>query len=319
MIIFTGGKTAGHIYPLISLIKEFNKKSIFIGYKNSLEEKICKKENIEFIGITPKKNKYINMFSGYGEISKLLKKMKIDYIISTGGYVSSSTLLYAFLKNIDLYLIEENVIMGRANKLFSKYAKKVFLVYELENMKPKYEVVGLPIRKFNYKELTKKYDVLIIGGSLGSRPLCDIAESISRTYKVCLIAGKYYKNYTSYDNLDVIEYTDNIYSYMKSAKVIISRAGSSTTYEIMALGIPLILCPSEKTKDNHQYLNALYLLGKNVCKLVREDELRNSLMPTISLLINNDNIRLNMLSNQKKLTNTYALKKIKNIIEEDNK
>jgi UDP-N-acetylglucosamine--N-acetylmuramyl-(pentapeptide) pyrophosphoryl-undecaprenol N-acetylglucosamine transferase len=259
------------------------------------------------------------MFSGYSEINKELKNLKIDCIISTGGYVSSSTLLYAFIRNIDLYLIEENVIMGRANKLFSKYAKKVFLVYELENMKEKYEVVGLPIRKFKYKELNKKYDVLIIGGSLGSRPLCDIAESISRTYKVCLIAGKYYNNYTSYENLDVLEYTDDIYSYMKSAKVIISRAGSSTTYEIMTLGIPLILCPSEKNKDNHQYLNALYLLEKNVCKLVREDELRNSLIPTINLLINNDNVRINMISNQKKLTNTYASKKIKNIIEEDNK
>ena len=42
MILFTGGKTAGHIYPLIVLIKELNEKAIFIGFKGGLEEEICR-------------------------------------------------------------------------------------------------------------------------------------------------------------------------------------------------------------------------------------------------------------------------------------
>lgn len=317
MILFTGGKTAGHIYPLVSLIKEIDKKYLYIGYKDSLEEKICAKEKLDFIGLSFKKNKYISAFSGYFELNKKLKGLKIDCVISTGGYVSVSTLIYAYVKDIPLYLIEENVIMGRVNKLFCEYAKNVFLVYELEKMKKKYIVTGLPIRKIKYKELNKKYDVLIIGGSLGSRPLCDISEYLSRNFKVCLIAGKYYKNYVNYANLDVIEYTDNIYDYMKSSKVVISRAGSSTTYEIMTIGVPLIVCPSEKTKDNHQYLNALYLLKNNACKMVREEDLRNNLLNTITSLINNDNVRINMISSQKKLIELNSSRKIINIINGD--
>lgn len=317
MILFTSGKTAGHIYPLIALIHELKEKSIFVGFKSSLEEKICKKENIEFIGIKPKKNKYLNGITGYNELKKQLNTRKIDCVVSSGGYVSLSGLLYAFFNNIPLYLLEENVIMGSANKIFSKYAKKVFLTYELEEMKSKYIVTGLPIRKITYSEPKLKYDVLIIGGSLGSRPLCDISEYLSRNFKVCLIAGKYYENYIHYNNLEIIKYTDNIYDYMKSSKVIISRAGASTTYEIMSLGIPLIVCPSEKTKGNHQNLNALYLLKKNACKLVREDELRNTLVNEVSTLINNENIRLNMIANQRKLTNMNSCKKIIEIIKEE--
>jgi UDP-N-acetylglucosamine--N-acetylmuramyl-(pentapeptide) pyrophosphoryl-undecaprenol N-acetylglucosamine transferase len=214
-------------------------------------------------------------------------------------------------------LIEENVVMGKANKLFSNYAKKVFLTYELNEMKKKYIVTGLPIRKPTYKKLNVNYDVLIIGGSLGSRPLCDIAELVSRYYKVCLIAGKYYDNYIKYDNLEVIEYCDNIYDYMKSSKVIISRGGASTTYEIMSLGIPLIVVPSEKTKDNHQYLNALHLLKLNACRLVREDNLRASLLDNISNLINNENTRINMIANQKNIANFKASKRIVEIIKGD--
>jgi UDP-N-acetylglucosamine--N-acetylmuramyl-(pentapeptide) pyrophosphoryl-undecaprenol N-acetylglucosamine transferase len=317
MILFTGGKTAGHIYPLVALIYEVKNEAIFVGYKGSLEEEICKKENIEFIGIDAKKNKYLSGIKGYNELKKLLNDRKIDCVISTGGYVSFAGLLYAFFKNIPLYLLEENVIMGKANKLFSKYAKKVFLTYELEDMKSKYIVTGLPIRKINYKETKIKYDVLIIGGSLGSRPLCDIAEYLSRNFKVCLIAGRYYDNYTNYDNLEIIKYVDNIYDYMKSSKVIISRAGASTTYEIMSLGIPLIVCPSEKTKGNHQNLNALYLFKKNACRLVREDELRNNLVDIVTTLINNDNVKVNMIASQKKLTHINASKRIIEIIKED--
>ena len=319
MLLFTGGKTAGHIYPLITLIKEINENVVYIGFRNSLEEKICLKEKIKFIGIEANKNKYLSAIKGYCFLKKQLINNKIECVISTGGYVSLATLLYAFFKNISLYLIEENVIMGRTNKIFSKYAQKVFLTYELKQMRNKYIVTGLPIRKLVYKEIKDKYDVLIIGGSLGSRPLCDIAESLSRNYKVCLIAGKYYQNYTKYNNLDIIEYTDNIYGYMKASKVIISRAGASTTYEIMSLGIPLIVCPSEKTKDNHQYLNALYLLSKNTIKIVREDELRTNLIDIINLLINNENVRINMIVNQNKLVNSKATKNIIDIIKENNK
>lgn len=314
MFIYTGGKTAGHVYPLISLIKEIDIKTIFVGYKDSLEEKICLKENIEFIGITPKKNKIITALNGLNELKKRFENEKVSCVISTGGYVSISVLLYSFFKNIPLYLLEENVVMGRVNKMFSIYAKKVFLVYKLDKMKRNYLVTGLPIRKIDNYDIPVIYDCLIIGGSLGSKPLCDIAKLISKKYKVCLIAGKYYKDYISYDNLKVIEYADNIYYYMKSSKVILCRAGSSTTYEIISMGIPLIVCPSENTKDDHQNLNALYLLKNNVCKLVRENNLNKDIINVLTLLINNEKVRKDMINNQNKFCIKSASNKIKETI-----
>ena len=56
-IIFVGGGTGGHISPIISLHKELeknfsNKKYLWIGGKNSEEEKEAKKANIDFKGIS---------------------------------------------------------------------------------------------------------------------------------------------------------------------------------------------------------------------------------------------------------------------------
>ena len=45
MIIFTGGKTAGHVYPLMEIIKYFDKeKVLYVGLMDNIEEEICKKK-----------------------------------------------------------------------------------------------------------------------------------------------------------------------------------------------------------------------------------------------------------------------------------
>ena len=318
MLIFSGGRTAGHIYPLVGLIEVLKEKCLFIGNVNSLEEKICHDNNIDFIGISKKDNKIINMLAGYKELCDSLKNYKIDAVVATGGFTSSSACLYAFMKNIPLYLIEENVILGDVNKLFSLYAKRVFLTYELPKMKNNFIVTGLPLRNINnMKEISIDYDVLVIGGSLGSKPLCDAALLASKKYKVLLIAGKYYKEYKESNNLKIIEYANDIYSYMKKAKVIISRSGASTTQEIMFLNKPMIIIPSEKTKKNHQVLNAEYLKQKKCALVIKEHNIKNDLNRFIELLLSDEKFRSNILKNQSKIVNLNAKHLILSKIKDD--
>ena len=308
MLIFSGGKTAGHIYPLISLIEIINEKCLFVGAKASLEEKICSNNHIRFLGLTKRKNKYANMLMGYSELCSFLKSYKVEAIIATGGFTSSSACLYAFLKNIPLYLIEENVILGNVNKLFSLYAKRVFLTYELPKMKKNYMVTGLPLRSINplNANVDIDFDVLIIGGSLGSKPLCEAASIVSKKYKTILIAGRYYDEYKDSKNLTVVKFVNDIYSYMKKAKVIISRAGASTTQEIMYLSKPMIVIPSEKTKNNHQVLNANYLKEKKCAIIIKEKNIKSDINRSIELLLINESFRDNMIHNQSKMVNLNA-------------
>jgi len=54
-IVLLGGGTGGHIFPLISLYKEFQKvgfSAIFMGERgDTLEHRIAEKEGLPFIGI----------------------------------------------------------------------------------------------------------------------------------------------------------------------------------------------------------------------------------------------------------------------------
>ena len=51
-----------------------------------------------------------------------LKKNKIDFLISTGGYMSLPLCLAAKIFNIKIYLFEPNMVLGRANSFFLKYS-----------------------------------------------------------------------------------------------------------------------------------------------------------------------------------------------------
>ena len=56
-VLFVAGGTGGHVYPALSIAKEFSKKGnhiIWIGQKDSLEERICKEEQFVFKTINPK-------------------------------------------------------------------------------------------------------------------------------------------------------------------------------------------------------------------------------------------------------------------------
>ena len=56
----------------------------------------------------------------------LLKSEKIEKVFSTGGYMSLPLILAARILKLDIYLIEPNQILGRANKFFLNFCKKIF-------------------------------------------------------------------------------------------------------------------------------------------------------------------------------------------------
>lgn len=260
-----GGKTGGHIKPLLKIKDSLVQyEYIYYGYNNSLEEKLTKNSNTIFIGFN-----YLSKFN-LKTIKDISKNMKCDILISTGGYVSFPFLLVALFKKIPYYLIEENLIMCKVNKLFEFKAKKVFLTFKMDKMKKNYVHTFNPV-VVNIKRDFKEEDFLLfMGGSLGSIEICNLAKKISILMpdkKIVLIAGKYYKDFVS-SKMIVYEYYNNLIELMKKARICISRSGGATISELVYLHKKMILIPSLKVKNNHQLKNALYLEKHNVCKVV---------------------------------------------------
>ena len=97
---------------------------------------------------------------------------------------------------------------------------------------------------------------------------------------------------------------------MKSASLVVSRAGASTLSELIALSIPSILIPSPYVANNHQYKNALDLVNNNACYMIEERNLVGDiLVDKIDEILDNPDISLKMIDSLKsmKVSNSASL------------
>lgn len=105
----------------------------------------------------------------------------------------------------------------------------------------------------NYQK-SKTFRVLITGGGGGLASAIDIVKFFfkqkNNTIQVHVLCGhnkrqlnqlQAFKRKHNYDLLTIQGFTDAIYEYMCRADCIISKAGASSIFEIMALGKPLII------------------------------------------------------------------------------
>ena len=169
-------------------------------------------------------------------------------------------------------------------------------------------------------------------GSLGSTSVNEKLLDFLRTYEredseILFITGK-----TSYNDLSnnlivpkgtkIVPFFDNLPSLMKSADLIISRAGASTIAEIMATKTPSILIPSPYVANNHQYYNALDLVNKKISYLIEEKDLnKDTLVEAIDYMFDpktEKEVKENLKDVKDISSSTIILDEIKKIIKGKN-
>lgn len=345
-VIISAGGTGGHIYPALAIlnkIKEMepNSEFLYIGTHNRMENDIVPKhgipfESIEIYGFNKNILKDIHyakcLLKSYKKCKKLISSFKPDLVIGVGGYVTGPVVYAANKLGYKTVIHEQNCIPGKCNSFLSKYVSLVCVSFK-NSIKyfPQYKTVftGNPcsedainskvIDKSKYGISKTKKFVLIVMGSLGSSRINDYLLSViskfeNKSYDVLFVTGK-----NSYDsvmshsfpsNVHVVSYVDGMTGLMKSASLVVSRAGASTLSELIALSIPSILIPSPYVANNHQYKNALDLVNNNACYMIEERNLVGDiLVDKIDEILDNPDISLKMIDSLKsmKVSNSASL------------
>ena len=271
----------------------------------------------------------------------IVKGFKPDLAIGTGGYASAPLLYAAAKKGIPTVIQEQNSYPGITNRILAKHVQKICVAYdEMERFFPteKLIITGNPIRegildfnnkvtdgqvKFNIDKT--KPTVLVVGGSLGALTINNaIAENINqiKNMDVNLIwqTGISYQDKAQNFITDVNTKGINAYTFIKemdlsyaAADVIISRAGAIAISELCYVGKPIILVPSPNVAENHQYKNAQSLVNKNAALLVEDADASRKLVSTLEELIKNEDLRISLSSNIKKIAVTDAAEQIAKI------
>lgn len=225
-LLLTGGGTAGHINPAVSIAemmkqKENDTEILFVGTENGMEKELIPRYgfDIKFIKIhgfrrslSPKNIKFMaELLSSIKRSKKIIKEFKPDAVVGTGGYVTGPVLYAAAKMKIPTMIHESNAYPGVTVRLLSDKVDIVALAMKeaekfLKNPK-RVEITGNPIRKsiveIDKEEARKKLGldnkktVLIFGGSLGAdyfnSVVCDyIADAIKqgKDYRFIMSAGK---------------------------------------------------------------------------------------------------------------------------------
>ena len=306
-IVFTGGGTAGHIMPNLALIQNLKNYKIYYLGSNGMEKEIVSKHKditfveiptVKFIRSLTLKNLLIpfKLIKSISTCKKILKDIKPDIVFSKGGYVSVPVCLSASKLNIPVLTHERDLTVGLANKIIAKKAKYLCCRFrETANSFGKNALfTGSPVRNeifngnknivFKRHNITKNLPIiLVVGGSLGAKAINDaIFGSISKLaqkYFIIHIVGKnnLKQTETPTKNYIQIEFSQDIEDYFDASDIVISRAGSNTIFELLAIKKPMILIPLPKgSSRGDQILNAQNFEKHGLANIIYQEDLNTS-------------------------------------------
>ncbi|MGB9734864.1 MAG: undecaprenyldiphospho-muramoylpentapeptide beta-N-acetylglucosaminyltransferase [bacterium] len=289
-LIIAGGGSGGHFFPAIAIINEILKRNkgieyMYVGSETGIEAKkwTLPVEHRRLLDVRGFKNKtfreqvnaIILLFNAMTESRNIINEFKPDIVLGVGGYASFPIVMTAAMMHIPCAIHEQNSVPGLANKLLSRFVKKVFISFEA-SMKylPQNKVIltGLPIRYTPMKS-KKLYSgtktVLILGGSQGAhqinkmmidalKDMQDLKDKIKLIHQTGASekadVEQAYKRYGF--NAQVFDFIDDMEGVFEKADLCVSRAGASTLFELAAYGIPSILIPYPSATSDHQAINA---------------------------------------------------------------
>ena len=360
-VIVVAGGTGGHIYPAVAIINKIKEKEkdseiLYIGTTDRMEKDLIPELGIKYEGInisgikrklTLDNIKVLYQFlQARVKCKKLIKEFNPDVVIGAGGYVTGPVIWAAKKLGKKTFIHEQNSVIGLSNKYLTKYADKIGVSFEstMELFpKEKVRLTGNPCSEKAIKlKKAKKEDygldkhkklVIIVMGSLGSKTINDKITSFlndfkNKDYQVLFITGdNYYENVKKIktpNNVIVKPFVKDLPALMKSADLIVTRAGASTMSEILVIGLPAIFIPSPYVTNNHQYKNAMDLVSKEAGLILEESKLtKDNLINLIDNTLSNKEEYDKMKNNLKQLgikdSSTRIYEILKEMIIDDKK
>ncbi len=221
-IVFTGGGTGGHFYPIIAVAERVNQiidREHIIGAKlyyfsdSPYDKEMLLENSLSYEEIKSGKMRTYFSFKNFSDVFKMFfgainATFKIfsiypDVVFGKGGYASFPTIVAARILRIPVVIHESDSAPGRVNKWAGHFAKKVAISFpEAAEYFPKKRVAwtGQPIRieiehPADKKEALEYFKmepglpvILILGGSQGAElinnTVLDALPTLVKNYQV---------------------------------------------------------------------------------------------------------------------------------------
>jgi UDP-N-acetylglucosamine--N-acetylmuramyl-(pentapeptide) pyrophosphoryl-undecaprenol N-acetylglucosamine transferase len=304
-LIFAGGGTGGHVYPLIAVAEAVRElapqlRLVFVGTSRGLEARVVPERGfeLELLEVLPLRGAgaagalrgAVRALRTLPEARALLRRLEPQAVFSVGGYAAGPVSLAAWLSRVPLGLLEPNSVIGLANRLVAPLVARAYTAFpesEKHFKKSRVRRTGVPIRAgFEPQpyEAHGQLRVLVLGGSQGAKALNEaVPRALAKTEQRLSVTHQcgrgqdaavreLYASLGSSSRANVVAFIDDMPSAIAGADLIIGRSGASAVSEICAVGRPGIYVPYPYAAGDHQRHNALSLEAAEAGVCVASDQ-----------------------------------------------
>ncbi len=316
MLIAAGG-TGGHIYPGIAVAKEVMRRDSasvvkFVGTARGLEMRLVPNAGFELLIIESAGLKNVSSMARLRGLlllpksifaaRRLIREFHPDVVVGAGGYVSGPVLLAASLMRRPTMVMDSNALPGWTNRVLARWIDKAAVSFAeaLPFFHGKGVLTGNPVRSEFFEIPARQRDgahisLLVFGGSQGARAINEAMiaalpglESQRQSLRVTHQTGQSdlekvkqgYMNSGWQNQVNVRPYIDDMVSEFAKADLIISRAGATSSAELVAAGKAAIMVPFPLAADDHQRKNAEALQAAGAARMILQKELSGERLAT---------------------------------------
>ncbi|MCL5011071.1 MAG: UDP-N-acetylglucosamine--N-acetylmuramyl-(pentapeptide) pyrophosphoryl-undecaprenol N-acetylglucosamine transferase [Patescibacteria group bacterium] len=207
-LVFAGGGTAGHIFPIVAITQEMRRlypsselKIYYLGPGYDYGDVLLSREKVAIKHIVSGKLRRYFSWRNVSDVFKVpvgflqafckLFVVSPDVVFSSGGFGAFPVILGAFILRIPIVMHEPDTVAGLVSRITAKFAAQIFSAFpDVEKLpKEKTICVGNPIRPGlsggspeKAKEIFSLQNgrpiVLILGGSQGSQSINNLILEI---------------------------------------------------------------------------------------------------------------------------------------------
>ncbi|HLR82621.1 MAG TPA: undecaprenyldiphospho-muramoylpentapeptide beta-N-acetylglucosaminyltransferase [Paenalcaligenes sp.] len=290
-IVIMAGGTGGHIMPGLAvghLLRAQGWQVWWLGHPERMEGDMVPEHGfellpLEFSGLRGKGLGALlklpfRLFAAGKQARRAFQRVRPQVVLGMGGYVTVPGGLMARWMKIPLVVHEQNAIGGTANRLLARLARRRLVGFP--GALPGAVMVGNPVRaafkaleapKSRYARRNGPLSVLVLGGSLGARPLNQVipealgsirpAERPSILHQTGAQHLDDVQNHYAQLGVDAecVAFIEDVAQAMAQADIVICRAGAMTVAEVATAGVAALFVPLPHAIDDHQTANARFL------------------------------------------------------------
>lgn len=320
-VLIMAGGTGGHVFPALAVANRLRESGVnvhWLGTRQGIEADVIPAAGIpiSYIRISGLRGNGLmrllgaplRIFQAVLDAAKVVRELKPVSVLGMGGFASGPGGIAAWLMRRPLIIHEQNSIAGMTNRILARFAKHVLEAFPGSfGSDSRATCVGNPVRKDLVSLESPEQRILqhggrprllILGGSLGALAINECVPkalgmmSAGERPEVWHQAGKRHLDVTeaAYREQGVeatvsafIDHMNEAYAW---ADLVLCRSGAMTVTELTMAGLGAVLIPFPHAVDDHQTINADFLVKNGAGVLLPQPEMNSeSLRDALSDLL----------------------------------